>query len=207
MKTLYLIRHAKSDSFYPSQVDFKRGLSEKGEQDIKKVWKYLKGQHIYPDLVLSSPAQRAKLTAEWICKKIKYKKKYIEYRNEIYDSHMSWHEVSLATIMELWIPKISPMKKKFSKLLHNYVRYGSHKESILHTPRKKIKKWYEGGVDTLFFIWHNPAISEFASFLSWKDMWNVSTCSVIGIEFDTNDWSDIATKKGKVTLYITPKNL
>lgn len=63
MKTLILVRHAKSD--WPENTDdFNRPLAEKGIHDAEKMGKYLKGRSVMIDRFLSSPALRAFTTCE-----------------------------------------------------------------------------------------------------------------------------------------------
>ncbi|MGW8168975.1 MAG: SixA phosphatase family protein [Sulfurovaceae bacterium] len=83
MKTLYLIRHAKSDWSEENKADLDRGLSKRGSKDLKAMGSYLLKKKIKPDLILSSPALRAKLTAKKISKKIKYDKD-IKYIDKLY---------------------------------------------------------------------------------------------------------------------------
>lgn len=100
MKKLYLIRHAKSDWSIIGQSDFDRSLNQRGKYDAKKIGEKLKDLHITPDKILSSPAIRAQKTIQKICKKISFKKKDIEFHQEIYDTHMQWYTGALACIME-----------------------------------------------------------------------------------------------------------
>ena len=63
MKTLYIIRHAKSDqSFFGN--DFERPLNERGKTDAPMMAKRLLDKKISIDALVSSPAKRAKKTAE-----------------------------------------------------------------------------------------------------------------------------------------------
>jgi phosphohistidine phosphatase len=64
MKTLLLLRHGKSSWDDPNLEDFDRPLSERGVGDTKLSGKYARQQKVKPDLILSSPATRAKHTAE-----------------------------------------------------------------------------------------------------------------------------------------------
>jgi len=59
MKTLYLVRHAKSSWEHLFQDDFDRPLNERGRKDAPRMAKRLKERDIKPDLVLTSPAERA----------------------------------------------------------------------------------------------------------------------------------------------------
>ena len=83
MKHLYLIRHAKSDWSDGSQSDFERGLNKRGEKAIFTMAKVLNEKKIMPDLILSSSAKRARLTAEGLAKNIGYPGK-IKYVDALY---------------------------------------------------------------------------------------------------------------------------
>ena len=63
MKTVFVIRHAKSDqSFFGN--DFERPLNERGKADAPAMAKRLLDKNIKIDALVSSPAVRAKKTAE-----------------------------------------------------------------------------------------------------------------------------------------------
>jgi len=83
MKNLYLIRHAKSDWSDESKSDFERGLNRRGEKAIFTMADALKEKKIIPDLILSSSAKRAKLTAEGLAKNTGYRGK-IKYIDALY---------------------------------------------------------------------------------------------------------------------------
>jgi phosphohistidine phosphatase len=64
-KRVYLLRHAKS-SWKDSQIpDFDRPLNKRGEQDAPMMAHRLYKLGIHPDIILSSPAKRAKETAKY----------------------------------------------------------------------------------------------------------------------------------------------
>jgi phosphohistidine phosphatase len=71
MKTLLLIRHAKSGWNDPSLSDFDRTLTERGKADAKMMAKRIKDQPIEIDSFVSSPAKRAKKTAKIFMKEFK----------------------------------------------------------------------------------------------------------------------------------------
>ncbi|PID48397.1 MAG: histidine phosphatase [Proteobacteria bacterium] len=85
MKKIYLIRHAKSSWSELGVGDFERDLNKRGKNDAPKMGKRLKKGGIFPDLVISSPAKRAKKTAKMICKEIGYNKEDISYKKELYE--------------------------------------------------------------------------------------------------------------------------
>jgi phosphohistidine phosphatase len=63
MKTLYLIRHAKS-SWKEGVKDFERGLNKRGKNDILFMPQKVEKNCKRPDVIISSSAKRAKLTAQ-----------------------------------------------------------------------------------------------------------------------------------------------
>lgn len=83
MKNLYLIRHAKSDWGDESKSDFERGLNKRGQKAILTMANALKEKKVMPDLILSSSAKRAQLTAEGLAKEIGYRGK-IKYIDALY---------------------------------------------------------------------------------------------------------------------------
>ena len=70
MKTLYLIRHAKS-SWSFDLADHDRPLGKRGRKDVGKMGKYLAEKHEIPDLLISSTASRAFYTALFMCDHMK----------------------------------------------------------------------------------------------------------------------------------------
>jgi len=80
MKTLYLIRHAKSDWSIPGESDMERGLRKKARKEINTMGDYLTSRDISPDLILSSCALRAQETSNILAEKINFlgPKNYLE---------------------------------------------------------------------------------------------------------------------------------
>ena len=62
MKTLYIVRHAKSSWSFDLR-DFDRPLGERGRKDVRNMGKYLQGNLDRPKLMITSPASRAFYTA------------------------------------------------------------------------------------------------------------------------------------------------
>jgi phosphohistidine phosphatase len=86
MKTLLLVRHAKSSRDDPSLADRDRPLAERGRADAPRMGKRLARRHLNPDLVLSSPALRALTTAQLIADEVGYKRKEIVVDDRLYAS-------------------------------------------------------------------------------------------------------------------------
>jgi phosphohistidine phosphatase len=64
VRTLYLLRHAKSSWSDPSLGDRERPLAPRGRRAAKRMALYINSQDIRPELVLCSSAQRARETLE-----------------------------------------------------------------------------------------------------------------------------------------------
>lgn len=63
MKTLFLVRHAKSSRDDPTLSDRDRPLNDRGRHDAVAMARRLAGRGVKPDRLLSSPARRALSTA------------------------------------------------------------------------------------------------------------------------------------------------
>ncbi|TAL69816.1 MAG: histidine phosphatase family protein [Bacteroidetes bacterium] len=84
MKTLLLVRHAKSSWENAELTDFDRPLNERGLRDAPFMAKLTKEKGIAPDLIISSPAIRAITTARLFAKELKYSLRSIQTNEIIY---------------------------------------------------------------------------------------------------------------------------
>ena len=84
LKTLYIIRHAKSSWDDPGQADFDRPLNIRGERDAPRMGKRLKEKDLVPDLMLSSPAARALSTCKIIADALNYPNEKIQTEMNLY---------------------------------------------------------------------------------------------------------------------------
>lgn len=64
MKTLLLLRHAKSSRKNTSLSDFERPLNRRGRRAAALIGRFIKRKNLQPDLIVSSPAIRARATIE-----------------------------------------------------------------------------------------------------------------------------------------------
>jgi phosphohistidine phosphatase len=85
MKTLYLVRHAKSSWKYPKLDDFERPLNKRGRKNAPFMGRLLQELNVAPDLVISSPANRAAMTARIIAAALDYPLEDIRYNETIYE--------------------------------------------------------------------------------------------------------------------------
>lgn len=84
MKTLYLVRHAKSSWKDPFLDDMHRPLNNRGRRDAPRMGKRLRERELVPDLIVSSPAERALSTSMLIAEKIRYPVKNIHAIVKLY---------------------------------------------------------------------------------------------------------------------------
>ena len=77
MKTLYLVRHAKSSWDFPHLSDHDRPLNGRGKRNAPEMGTRLASQGITPDLMITSSAKRARRTAFAIALEVGYAKKDI----------------------------------------------------------------------------------------------------------------------------------
>jgi phosphohistidine phosphatase len=87
MKTLYLVRHAKSSREDPGCADEQRPLLDKGVKKTGRIVKFLRDKNILPDLIISSHAVRALETAKIIASGLDYPGKKIAVNRKIYDGY------------------------------------------------------------------------------------------------------------------------
>ena len=84
MKQLLLCRHAKSSWKDGSLADIDRPLNKRGRKNAPEMGQRLYQRGVVPDLIVSSPARRARKTAEYLAKELGIAKKRIKIINAVY---------------------------------------------------------------------------------------------------------------------------
>lgn len=101
MKTLLILRHAKSDWGNSQLSDHDRPLSDRGKYDAPRMGAWLEQQEMVPELIISSTAERALTTAEMVAQACDFAgelrptrdfylagpPEYVEVLNELPDSY------------------------------------------------------------------------------------------------------------------------
>ena len=83
MKTILILRHAKSDWGNPDLADFDRPLAKRGLKDAPLMGELLALFDCVPDRILSSPAERAKQTVKLVASACGYQKS-IQWEPDFY---------------------------------------------------------------------------------------------------------------------------
>ncbi len=144
MKTLILMRHAKSSWDEPNLPDRERPLTKRGEKDALRIGKTLKSEEIFPDLILCSTAVRAAKTAEAVAEKLDYKKEII-YMDGLYLAEPT-------SIIEILREKAGDIKKVMvvghNPGMEGLVQILTHKVESLPTAavaviKLPVEKWSE----------------------------------------------------------------
>jgi len=86
MRTLFLVRHAKSSWDNPGLRDFNRPLNERGLRDAPQMAQMLVRQGIKPDLLVSSPAKRALTTALFFAETFGIADEAVQREQDIYEA-------------------------------------------------------------------------------------------------------------------------
>lgn len=86
MKTLYVVRHAKSSWNNPSLDDFDRPLNKRGKLNAPFMASLLVKKKIKPELIISSPANRAISTAEYFAEAFTYPNSDIKADESLYEA-------------------------------------------------------------------------------------------------------------------------
>ena len=127
MKTLFLVRHAKSDC--PANVsDFDRPLSERGYRDAPKMAEFLKSKNVEIDTFVSSPAKRAITTCGYFAE---------VFENENITKVEKLYDASSSDFLDV-IENLSDEIENVALFSHNngitYFANSLTNENIVHLP-------------------------------------------------------------------------
>lgn len=85
MKTLFVLRHAKSSWDNPNAADFDRMLNQRGLEAAPLMGRAMRENRFTPDLILSSPARRASQTAQLVKEAAQFAAD-LKYEERIYEA-------------------------------------------------------------------------------------------------------------------------
>jgi len=105
MKTVLLMRHAKSDWGEPGLEDFDRPLNGRGLEDAPRMGRALAKAGLVPDRIVASPARRAKQTAEIVAK------------SSGYHGEIAWEPALYGAPGTVWLETIRKLPEKATAVL------------------------------------------------------------------------------------------
>lgn len=89
MRELLLVRHAKSSWKDDALSDYDRPLNKRGQKTAPLMGQLLADKHWQPDRVFSSPATRAKTTAELLLPALAIPPDQVDWHAKLYDASVS----------------------------------------------------------------------------------------------------------------------
>ena len=95
MKTITLIRHAKTEKRSPEGTDFDRRLTKRGREEVQLIADFFAKKDIKKALFITSPARRALQTAQLLAEELKYPIEQIQIENDLY------HDPSYENFLQL----------------------------------------------------------------------------------------------------------
>jgi phosphohistidine phosphatase len=178
MRRLMLLRHAKTEHDAPSGHDHDRRLDERGRLDAAAIGTWIGRHPPFPDQVLVSTAVRARQTWEIARDAIK---------DAVRDRPPQPHVELLDEI------------------------YGAETAQLLQIVRMA----EVADPERLMLVGHNPGMHELALMLAGsgdaaakkalED--NLPTAGLAILDFDTDDWNEVAFRRGKLIRFTSPKLL
>jgi phosphohistidine phosphatase len=173
MRRLMLLRHAKTEHDAPSGRDRDRRLDERGRTDATEIGGWISRHPPFPDVVLVSPAIRARQTWE-----------------------IAWEAMK----------NVSPQPQvELPPEL-----YGANPSQLLQTVHAS-----SSDPKVLMLVGHNPGMHELALALAGSGEAaarkaladNLPTSGLAVFDFAGGGWADVAFRRGRLVLFVTPKRL
>jgi phosphohistidine phosphatase len=179
MRRLMLLRHAKTENEAPSGRDQDRRLDDRGRKDAAEIGGWIVRHPPVPDAVLVSPAVRA---------------------------HQTW-EIASAAMKELSPKDLAP--QPHVELVPEL--YGADPSQLLQT----IHAASATDPQRLMVVGHNPGMHELALALAGIGdtaarralAENLPTSGLAIFDFEIDDWADVAFRRGRLVLFVSPKLL
>ncbi len=86
---LYIMRHAKSDWSASGTSDFDRPINSRGQKNAKRIGKWMVDNNFLPEKIISSPAVRARQTAELLIQQLNnVNLKKVQFDKDLYLASM-----------------------------------------------------------------------------------------------------------------------
>lgn len=102
MKTLVIIRHAKSKDALIGQLDFDRELSHEGEVDAKMMAQKLRDENILVDAFIASAAKRTQSTAKIFMKELAANEHQFFPTRNLYEAPVTEYYKAIQQLNDNW---------------------------------------------------------------------------------------------------------
>ena len=161
MKTLVIVRHAKSSWENPGLSDHERPLNKRGMRDAPFMGARLAEWGPPVDRIISSSAVRALTTAEFFMEEI----------------GLPWDEIVVEEAL-----------------------YHASAEDMLDLIQEQ-----EDYLDGVMLFGHNPGMTHLVNIISDLDLGNLSTCGIVVLQFDVDDWLEVGETEAVTAEIDIPK--
>lgn len=112
------------------------------------------------------------------------------------------HKIVSSTAKRTW-----STAKKFSKafnieeqaIIPQHKIYNANIDTLIDLVHNFDNKW-----ETVILVGHNPGVSNLASYFTGDSTLELPTCSVVIVEFESDDWQWCDYKKGRLVNFIKP---
>jgi phosphohistidine phosphatase len=160
MKSVLILRHAKSSWKDQALTDHDRPLNKRGKRDAPRIGKLLKNKHLVPEAIISSTARRAHATAEAVAKASDYEgevtlnrslyaagpKAYLDVLHDFSEDYarvlIVGHNPGLEELLEMLTGEIHIMPT--CSLAHVKLHVASWLDIDYHTKGKLVDMWQPG---------------------------------------------------------------
>jgi phosphohistidine phosphatase len=148
VKTLYILRHAKSSWDKPDLADFDRPLNERGLIAAPFMGEIIYDRQFQPDVILASPAKRSKQTAILVKETAELKAR-IKYDDRIYEASP---QILLQVVAEVDNKHESVMLVGHNPGIEGFIRYLTGKTVQMPTAalaviELNVKSWRDTDAD------------------------------------------------------------
>ena len=147
MKSVLFIRHAKSSWDNASVSDFDRSLNERGKKDAPEMARYLISKKVPLDSFISSPAKRARKTAELFISTYELPESTLVLKPELYlpstDIFYDMIEGTGNQFHHLAICSHNPAITNFVNLLTNEIKVDNIPTCGIFAIKANIKEWQD----------------------------------------------------------------
>lgn len=147
MKFLLIIRHAKSSWDIGTLSDFERPLNDRGKKDAPEMAQRILDKKISIDAFISSPAKRAKKTAELFCQTYKRKEEEIIFISALYHADVPTFYNTIEQIDDQYntvaLFSHNPGITSFVNELTDAIRVDNMPTCAVFSVKINIEKWKE----------------------------------------------------------------
>jgi phosphohistidine phosphatase len=142
MKTLLIMRHAKSSWKAETLPDFERPLNKRGKHDAPRMGRLIRAEGLTPDVILSSPAARARATAEAVADLSKYEGE-VKFVSEFYEAGPEAYLKALRTLPdEVRSALVIGHNPALDELLESLIGESEHlPTAALARVKLRLKRW------------------------------------------------------------------